>query len=217
MKIMIIGGTGRVGKELVKFLKQDKETELSVTTRSPGKYQNDHIFENVKLVKFNLAELLVSDITELFNGFDVVYFVAGSRNEDLVQTESFGAIKTMQAAEKAGVTKYVMLSSAFALQPDKWINNPHYGNLQAYQAAKYIADYWLIHNTDLDYTILQPSTLTETSGTGKVQFNIETPGENSITDVAEVLKEVINNKNDSNKVITMHSGKSTIQEELNNL
>lgn len=213
MKTMIIGGTGRVGKELVKFLKQDNE--VTVTTRSPEKYSDDDIFQDVNLVKFNLSELLVSDIAKLFNGFDVVYFVAGSRNEDLIQTESFGAIKTMQAAEEAGVKKYVMLSSAFALQPDKWINNPHYGNLQAYQAAKYIADYWLMHNTNLDYTILQPSTLTETPGTGRVKFNIKTPGENSITDVAEVLKDVIYSEKASNKVITMHSGNSTIQEEIN--
>lgn len=213
MRVMIIGGTGRVGKELVKFIKQ--KNEVTVTTRSPEKYENDDNFEDVNLIKFNLSELLANDIAKLFNGFDVVYFVAGSRNEDLIQTESFGAIKTMQAAENVGVKKYIMLSSAFALQPDKWINNPHYGNLQSYQASKYIADYWLVHNTNLDYTILQPSSLTETPRTGKVQFNIEEPGQNSISDVAEVLKDVIDSKKASRKVITMHSGTKTISESIN--
>lgn len=205
MKAMIIGGTGRVGKELTKMLKQDQANQITVTTRTPDKYKNDEVLNDVSLLKFNLSELLVSDLKEMFNGYDVIYFVAGSRNENLIQTESFGAIKTMQAAEQAGIKKYVMLSSAFALQPDKWINNEHYGNLQAYQAAKYIADYWLIHNTGLDYTILQPSSLTET------------PGENSITDVAEVLKEVTNNPKATKKLITMHSGNENITEAVNQL
>lgn len=34
---------------------------------------------------------------------DIVYFVAGSRGKDLLQTDAFGAVKTMIAAEKSGI------------------------------------------------------------------------------------------------------------------
>lgn len=36
------------------------------------------------------------------------------------KTDVFGAVKTMQAAKKLGIERYIMLSSIFALQPEKW-------------------------------------------------------------------------------------------------
>lgn len=36
-------------------------------------------------------------------GSDAVYFTAGSRGKDLLQTDAYGAVKTMQAAKKLGI------------------------------------------------------------------------------------------------------------------
>lgn len=43
-------------------------------------------------------------------GSDAVYFTAGSRGKDLLQTDAFGAVKTMQAAKKLSIERYIMLS-----------------------------------------------------------------------------------------------------------
>lgn len=62
----------------------------------------------------------VEKIAELMKGMNAIYFVAGSRGKDLLQTDAMGAVKTMQAAEKDGIKRYIMLSSLYALQPEMW-------------------------------------------------------------------------------------------------
>ena len=42
----------------------------------------------------------VDDLAKLMKGRDAVYFTAGSRGKDLLQTDAYGAVKTMQAAKK---------------------------------------------------------------------------------------------------------------------
>ncbi|WP_407657285.1 NAD(P)H-binding protein [Lactobacillus porci] len=92
---------------------------------------------------------------------DGVYFLAGSRGKDLLQTDAFGAVKLIQAAELAGVKRYIQLSSIFAADPDKWQGKAEFASLTDYYIAKYFADEWLISNSMLDYTILAPATLEE--------------------------------------------------------
>ena len=52
-----------------------------------------------------------------FADAEAVYFVAGSRGKDLLQSDLYGAVKVMQAAEAKG---YIHLSSAYALEPEQW-------------------------------------------------------------------------------------------------
>ena len=143
-------------------------------------------------------------------GADAVYFVAGSRGKDLLQTDAMGAVKTMQAAERAGIKRYIMLSSMYALQPEKWVDYPALAAITDYNIAKFFADNYLIHNTDLNYTIVQPATLTEEPATGKVTFGEGDDTTNPIPDVAQVLATVLANDNTIGKVIMMRSGDTPI-------
>lgn len=45
----------------------------------------------------------VDDLAKLMKVRDAVYFTAGSRGKDLLQTDAYGAVKTMQAAKKLGI------------------------------------------------------------------------------------------------------------------
>src|SRR5699024_1253914 len=93
-----------------------------------------------------------------------------------------GAVKSMQAAEIAGVKRYVMVSAIFAEDRTKWIS------IKPYYAAKFYADEWLRHRTALDYTILEPGALTFEPGTGQVTTKIpEEGGSISRTDVAAAI------------------------------
>ena len=143
-------------------------------------------------------------------GTDAVYFVAGSRGRDLLQTDAMGAVKTMQAAERAGIKRYIMLSSMYALQPEKWADYPALAAITDYNIAKFFADNYLVHDTDLDYTIVQPATLTEEAATGKVTFGEGDDTTNPIPDVARVLATVLANDNTISKVILMRSGDTPI-------
>ena len=149
----------------------------------------------------------------LFADIDVVYFVAGLRGKDLLQVDAYGAVKTMQAAQKADVARYVMLSALKSLEPDAWDEKP-YSNIKNYYIAKYFADYYLVHNSGLNYTIVQPTNLTENPAKGKVDLPGAGEKENSIEDVARVLASVIDYPNTQNAVIPMSSGNVAISDAL---
>lgn len=51
----------------------------------------------------------VDDLAKLMKGRDAVYFTAGSRG--MLQTDAYGAVKTMQAAKKLGIERYILVQS----------------------------------------------------------------------------------------------------------
>lgn len=153
----------------------------------------------------------VEDITKQVKVFDAIYFTAGSRGKDLIQTDAMGAIKTMMAAEKAGVKRYIMLSSMLSLDVDSWKKIP---GLEDYLAAKFFPDTYLMNSTNLEYTILQPTNLTEEAGTGKIKLDAGPTNSNPIPDVAKTLAEILKYPNTIDNVIPMSSGNTPIDQAL---
>ncbi|QNQ80505.1 SDR family oxidoreductase [Lactobacillus sp. PV034] len=211
MKIFIIGGSGRVATELIKDLVKDGH---SVTA---GARHEDNIIDLAGVTKVHLdLHVSVDELAKLMEGNDAVYFTAGSRGKDLLQTDAFGAVKTMQASEKVGIKRYIMLSSVFALQPEKW-QLPGLKELMDYNIAKFFADNYLINQTKLAYTILQPGGLTEEKATGKISLDVVKPGTNPIPDVAQTLADILKFDNTIGKVIIMASGDTPIDQALSEI
>ena len=153
-------------------------------------------------------------MAEKLKDFDAVYFLAGSRGKDLLQTDAFGAVKLMQTAESVGIKRFIMLSSIFALEPEKWSQEQSLQKITNYNIAKFFADNYLVNCTSLDYTIIQPSVLKEEDGTGMIELNPEHDGSNPIPDVAEVLCSVLERENTFRKVIKMRGGTTPIDTAL---
>lgn len=204
-KVFVAGGSGRVATDLIKDLVADGH-QVIAGARHPEKIVQ---LAGVTPVTLDLHGD-VAKIASLMAGADAVYFVAGSRGKDLLQTDAMGAVKTMQAAERAGIKRYIMLSSMYSLQPEKWADYPALAAITDYNIAKFFADNYLIHNTDLNYTIVQPATLTEEPATGRVTFGEGDDTTNPIPDVAQVLATVLANDNTIGKVIMMRSGDTPI-------
>lgn len=201
MKIFVAGSTGRVATELVnRLIKQGHDVVGGA--RHP---ENNVKSPQVTPVKLDL-HASVAELSALIGKVDLIYFTAGSRGKDLLQTDAFGAVKLMQAAEKNGIDRFIMLSSLNSLEPEKW-NQP---GLTDYNIAKFFADNYLIHQTKLNYTILQPVNLTEEAGTGKVTFGDSAVTTNPIPDVAAVLAELPQYPNTARKVIIMRTGDQPI-------
>ncbi|MGX7164703.1 SDR family oxidoreductase [Enterococcus massiliensis] len=207
MKIFVVGGSGRVAADLITALKEQGH-EVIAGARHPEKI----VSQEVTAVHLDLHES-VEKIAEIIGSVDVIYFVAGSRGNDLLQTDAFGAVKTMQAAEKNGVSRYIMLSSIFSLQPEEWYREG-LKQLMDYNIAKFFADNYLITNTSLDYTILQPTGLTTEKGTGKIHIGEGSVSTNPIPDVAKTLAAIIDHPNTSKKIIMMRSGDTPIHDAL---
>lgn len=205
-KIFIFGGSGRVATDLIKDLVADGNT-VTTAARHP---ENIIKLDGVTSDKLDL-HADVEDITKQVKGFDAIYFTAGSRGKDLIQTDAMGAIKTMMAAEKAGVKRYIMLSSMLSLDVDSWKKIP---GLEDYLAAKFFADTYLMDSTNLEYTILQPTNLTEEAGTGKIKLDAGPSDSNPIPDVAKTLAEILKYPNTIDKVIPMSSGNTPIDQAL---
>lgn len=110
MQVFVVGATGRVGTALVRDLVADG-SQVVAGSRHPDRFANQ---ERVTAVRFDL-HASVAEMAKQFAGSQAVYFVAGSRGKDLLQTDAFGAVKTMQAADQAGIKRYVMLSSVSTL------------------------------------------------------------------------------------------------------
>ena len=115
--------------------------------------------DNVIPVEFDFHDDVVAMMPKL-EGCDAVFFVAGSRGKDLLQTDAFGAVKLMKAADAQSINRFIMLSSMFTLEPEKWAQEPGIADITDYNIAKMFADHWLTQ-TDLDWTIVQAGLLRE--------------------------------------------------------
>lgn len=210
MKILVIGASGRVGGELVKQLLADEHQVIGTTRQEKKLFDNDNYTQldlDITASKKSIEKQLDQDI-------DAVYFVAGSGGKNVLEVDLHGAVKTMQAAQDKGIKRYIMLSSVFSLETEKWDNNPNIADLKDYYISKHYADHWLVNNSSLDYTIVQPGALKERDGTGKITINDTSSGENAIEDVATTLAAVLTADNTIGKVFNLHNGDIDINEAI---
>ncbi|ABE74084.1 NAD(P)H-binding protein [Psychrobacter cryohalolentis] len=209
MKILVIGASGRVGTDLVKQLLADNHQVIG-TTRQEERLFNDDNYSQLDLDITANKDAIQQQIEQ---DIDAVYFVAGSGGKDVLEVDLHGAVKTMQAADDKGIKRYIMLSTVFSLDTSKW-DSLAIENLKEYYICKHYADQWLIHNSSLDYTIVQAGALKERAATGKITINDDNSGENSIEDVATTLAAVLNADNSINTVFSMHNGETNIAEAI---
>jgi len=210
MKILVVGASGRVGTDLVKQLLADEHQVIGTTRQKEKLFDNEHYSQldlDITASKESIVEQLDQDI-------DAVYFVAGSGGKNVLEVDLHGAVKTMQAAQEKGIKRYIMLSSVFSLETEKWADNPGIADLKDYYISKHYADHWLVNNSTLDYTIVQPGALKERAGTGKITINDASSGENAIEDVATVLAAVLTADNTIGKVFNLHNGDTVINDAI---
>ncbi|HEY0221213.1 MAG TPA: NAD(P)H-binding protein [Lactovum miscens] len=208
MKIFIVGATGRVATKLITQLALE-DHEILAGARSPEKVLKDHHVTPLKLDLHDDLEALSNIVKDM----DVIYFVAGSRGRDLLQTDAFGAVKIMQAAAKNHINRFIMLSSAFSLEPEQW-NNQGIESFLDYNIAKFFADNYLVHQSNLDYTILQATALIDEEGSHRIDLNEHSSSKNTIQNVAETLAAIIKFNNTTKKIIKMSDGVTPIDEAL---
>ena len=203
MKIFIAGATGRVAAHVIAGLTAKGHTVVG-GSRHPEALERGEGRQGVFLDLHASVEALSAALA----GMDAVYFLAGSRGKDLLQTDAFGAVKLAKAAAKAGVRRFILLSSIFALEPQRWAEEPSLAGITNYNIAKFFADQWLVSQSGLDYTIVQPTVLTEEPGTGRIETDPPHDGRNPIPDVAAVLTEVLDRPNTVGKVIRLRGGET---------
>ncbi|MBN8210167.1 SDR family oxidoreductase [Bacillus sp. NTK071] len=216
MKVLIVGANGQVGKHLVSFIQDHKDLEAKVMIRKEeqASYFNDLGADTVVV---DLEED-VNAIAKAAEGVDAIVFTAGSGPntgaDKTILVDLDGAVKTMKAAEEAGVKRFIMVSS-FDTTREAIQSAP--SSFAPYVAAKHYADEWL-KTTDLDYTIIHPGALTNDEGIGKVNAaskveRNEIPRE----DVASVIVATLENNATIGKEFQVVTGTKSIKDEINSI
>ncbi len=185
MRIIIAGGHGQIARLLERRLADQGHQPVGIV-RNP-----DHAYDladaGAEALVLDLEKSGVDQVAEALRGADAVVFAAGggpdSGPERKLTIDRDGAILLADAAERAGVTRYVMISAMAVdgFDPD---SDDTY---EIYQRAKSEADADL-RARDIDWTIVRPGGLTDDTGTGRIQVGTST-GRGTIprADVAEIV------------------------------
>ncbi|MGD1889607.1 MAG: SDR family oxidoreductase [Cyclobacteriaceae bacterium] len=211
-KVLIIGASGKIGRLLTEKLNDD--TEFSPVALFRSEDQKD-FFEKLG-VEYKIISLEDS-IDVIFNAMvstDAIIFTAGSGGktgyDKTLAIDLDGAVKAMDAAEQAGVKRFVMVSALNTDKREAWNDS----GIKPYYIAKHYADR-VLKSSDLDYTIMRPGRLVDDAGTGKITTtnpaaNKSVPRE----DVASLIVEVLKQDDTIGRVIEFNQGDTPIQEAI---
>lgn len=209
MRTTIIGGHGKVALRLATLLSANGH-EVTAWVRNPA---------HVPDVEATGAAALVADVEHLdaeemaahLRGQDAVVWSAGAGGGDPARTYAVdrdAAVRSMTAAGLAEVSRYVMVSYFYA-RPAHGV--PEGSAFFPYAEAKAAADTRL-QQTDLAWTILGPSRLTDDPGTGLIETGDVAPSSVSRDDVAAVAAYVLEAPATAGRIVDFNNGSTPIAE-----
>ncbi|MCX3059655.1 SDR family oxidoreductase [Streptomyces beihaiensis] len=208
MRIVIAGGHGQIALRLERLLSARGDEVSGIIRRHE---QGDDLREaGAEPVLCDLESASVEEVAAHLQGADAAVFAAGAgpgsgaARKDTVDRDA--AVLFADAAERAGVRRYVVVSSMGA-------DAAHQGDdvFDVYLRAKGAADDDVRRRTGLDWTILRPGSLTNDAGTGLVRLEAST-GRGSIPrdDVAAVLAELVDTPGTVGLTLELISGSSPV-------
>lgn len=209
MKALIIGAHGQIGRRLIHAMNGSEHQSRAMIRDAAQSEQLEAIGAHEVVV----ADL-EDDCSDALSGCDAVIFTAGSgahtppeKTEDVDRN---GAISIVDQCVRAGVERFVMVSSINADRPE---NGPD--TMRHYFRAKKAADDHL-RTTDLAYTIVRPGRLTDDDGTGLVEIakDLGRTGEIPRDDVARVLLMTLNSPNTVGRHFELLAGDTPVEKAL---
>ena len=202
--ILVAGANGTTGRIIIDLLKDSENYNPIAMVRTQE--QKDRFEEdNVTTVLGDLEEELIDTLKNI----DKVIFAAGSGGKKVKEVDQEGANRFTDGAKKAGIKKYVMLSSMGADNPSVM------PGLKEYLQAKQNADEHL-RASGLNYSIVRPGGLTNDDATGRIELQEKSGKQGSISraDVAQTLVSALEDNVRQNKTFEIISGKVPINEAL---
>jgi uncharacterized protein YbjT (DUF2867 family) len=210
MHVLVIGANGGIGRILVdRLVANGHRARAMVRAES-----------QVPALEEAGAEVVVADLEgnddqfdAAIRGVDAVVFSAGSGPntgaDKTLLIDLHGAWRTVDACERLGVDRYVMVS---AMATDDISRGPE--AIRHYLAAKAAADR-LLMASDLDWTVVRPGGLTDEDPTGRVEVGVPRLGERGHiprADVAAVLATCLDEPRTSRVVFEVVSGDTPVED-----
>lgn len=210
-RIVIVGGHGKIARQLVPLLVEHGH-EVTALIRNPA-HATDVEADGATARVADVEQLDAAGIAEALAGHDAVVWAAGAGGGDPARTRAVdqdAAIRSMDAAAQVGVRRYLMVSYCGA-GPEHGVDpeNPFF----AYAEAKAAADEHL-RASDLDWTVLGPSGLTDEPASGSIEVGREGSGQVSRGNVARVLAASLAEPATIGRTIEFHDGTMPIADAL---
>jgi uncharacterized protein YbjT (DUF2867 family) len=211
VRVVIAGGHGKIALLLEKVLAARGDSPVGIV-RNP-----DHVADvratGAEAVVLDLEQAGVAELADVVKGADAVVFAAGggpgSGAERKETVDRGAAVLLADAAEQAGVRRYVIVSSMGTDGAD-----PNSEDVfQVYLRAKKAADDDL-RSRDLDWTVVRPGRLTDEPAGGRVQVGTLDRGEVPRADVAAVLAEVLSTDATIGATFDLLAGHQTVEAAL---
>ncbi|MFX0541256.1 SDR family oxidoreductase [Roseovarius sp. S4756] len=197
MKILVAGATGKTGLRVVDELKSKGHSPIALVRETSD---TSTLPTDIELRKGDLTNLQDG----VCSGCDAVIFAAGSGGDTSAEmtdkVDRDGAKKLIDLAVKAGVARFVMLSSVGADNPDPDSDLGHY------LMAKHEADEHL-KASGMGYAIVRPVNLTDDDGSRDMVFGdaVDAQGKAARGDVAHVLANAVEDDRWAGKALLMQS------------
>ncbi len=209
-RIVVIGGHGKVALQLARIL-TERGDEVSSVFRNPD-HSDDVAATGARPVVADIERLDTDALAGLLTGHDAVVFSAGAGGGNTARTYAVdrdAAIRVIDAAARAGVRRFVMVSY-FGAGPDHGV--PEGDSFFPYAEAKAAADAH-VRAGDLDWTVLGPGHLTLDAPTGRIELG-KGKGEVSRADVALVVAAALDDDSTIGRTIDFNNGDVPIGEAL---
>jgi nucleoside-diphosphate-sugar epimerase len=215
VRIVLAGAHGQIARRLGRLLSRRGDTVAGLV-RNPA-HQSDLVADGVEPVVLDLESASVGEVSAVATGADAVVFAAGAgpgsgaARKDTVDRAA--AVLLADAAERAGVPRYVLVSSVGVdLVADGATPDGVDEVFVAYLRAKLAAEQDLLARSALRVTVLRPGSLTDDPGTGLVTLE-PSVGQGSVPrdDVAAVLVALLDEPLDG-AVLELVSGPTPVVE-----
>ncbi|MCW2761765.1 MAG: hypothetical protein JWR85_1966 [Marmoricola sp.] len=214
MRIVIAGGHGQIARQFGKLVTANGHQTVGMI-RNP-EHIPDLDGDGMGHALIDLENTDVDEMTEIVRGADAVVFAAGGGadgNAERKETVDKGAaIMLADAAEAAGVRRYLIVSAMGTEHADPDSDDV----FQVYLRAKQAADDNL-RDRDLDWTVVRPGRLTDDVPTGLVELGQLERGSVTRGDVAHVLAEALEAENTVRKTFDVLNGDQRIKDAVSKL
>lgn len=214
MRIVIAGAHGQIARRLGRLLSARGDTVVGIV-RNPD-HASDLESDGVGPAVLDLESVSVDELADVVRGADAVVFAAGAgpgSGEARKHTVDHGAaVLLAEAAERAGVRPYVLVSSMGVERAREGTPEGVDPVMAVYLQAKLRAEDDVLPREALATTILRPGGLTDDPGTGRVTLGHGVAyGSVPRDDVAAVLVALLDARRDG-AVVELVGGDTPIED-----
>lgn len=210
-RVLIIGGHGKIALLLAPLLAA-RGDDVGAVIRNP-EHAADVIDAHANPVVADVESLGVDELAALLVGYDAIVWSAGAGGGSVERTYAVdrdAAIRSMDAAERAGIARFVMVSY-FGASLHHGV--PEDNSFFAYAEAKAAADEHL-RSGGLDWTIVAPSALTLDPPTGLIDAEAAESESVGRADVAAVIAAVLAAPATIRRTIRFNAGRVPIADAI---